>query len=79
MIEERYKKPFLCFKEVAAVIGCHPDTVPYYLHQSGITCRKVGTRKVVSVFDIASFLHSDRIAPIDNSGMGNRGRKAARG
>lgn len=55
------------FGEVSKIIGCGANTVAYILHQSGVLVKRVGPSKRVSAYGLAEFMHSKRIAPIDNT------------
>lgn len=59
-------KAYYNFTEVKEIIGCGINNVPRVLHDAGILVKKVGPSKLVSAYDIATAMHSDRIAPIDN-------------
>jgi len=58
-------KFFFNFREASKIIGCGRNTFANLLHNQGILVRKVGPSKLVSAYDIASVMCSDRVAPID--------------
>jgi len=54
------------FSQSAKIIGCGINTVARELHKAGITVKRVGPSKRVSVYDLAAYMYDDRVAPIDN-------------
>ena len=55
------------FGEVAKIASIGRDNVAAELHRHGVLVQKSGREKMVNVFDLAEYMLSDRVAPIDNT------------
>lgn len=53
--------------EVSKITGFPRNTLPGRLHQDGITVKKEGKRKFVTLFGVSEFSTKNHVAPIDNS------------
>lgn len=58
------------FGEISKIFGCGINTVPVILRNAGITVKKIGPSKRVSAYDLALFMSSSRISPVDNTSRG---------
>lgn len=67
IVDQHKGRVFLTFQEAGKVMRIHPDYVGYKLHKAGITVKKIGTKKLVSVYDLVRYMCSERVAPIDNT------------
>lgn len=63
-------KIFYDLGEVADIVGIHRNYIGNKLHMAGVTVRKMGKKKIINAYDIASFMCMGRIAPIDNISKG---------
>ena len=60
--------------QTSKIIGQGRNAVAGLMHNAGITVKKVGKDKQVTAYQIAEYMCSDRIAPIDNTSRGTTGR-----
>ena len=67
LIESHDGQAYFNFGEVSKIIGCGINTVPVILRNAGITVKKIGPSKRVSAYDLALFMASSRISPVDNT------------
>ena len=56
--------------DAAKILGQGRNSVPRYLHESGVLVKKVGQEKMVSALQLAEFMCAGRIAPVDGTSRG---------
>ena len=54
---------YYSYGEVAKIIGIGRNTVPAFLNRQGILSQKLGTKKIISAYDIAEAMYKNRTVP----------------